>query len=152
KGLRNQGWKDSDEAIRLPDGAAVQGPIATVEEQAFNYIALQRTAEILLALGEEARADAFIARADALRESWHRAFWLGGGGVAHRLERPARRAPRVVAPRLLAARRGLLRPGPRRLEVAGRDSRIEPGPRARGGGRPPRRRPARRRPAAPGGA
>src|SRR4029450_6346319 len=80
KGLRNQGWKDSDEAIRLPDGAAVQGPIATVEEQAFNYIALQRTAEILLALGEEARADAFIARADALRESWHRAFWLPDEG------------------------------------------------------------------------
>src|SRR4030095_15424032 len=80
KGLRNQGWKDSDEAIRLLDGAAVQGPIATVEEQAFNYIALQRTAEILLALGERPRADAFIARADALRESWHRAFWLPDEG------------------------------------------------------------------------
>ena len=47
KGLRNQGWKDSDEAIRHPDGRAAEGPIATVEEQAFYYIALQRMAQIL---------------------------------------------------------------------------------------------------------
>ena len=30
RGLRNQGWKDSDEAIRYPDGKIVTGPIATV--------------------------------------------------------------------------------------------------------------------------
>ena len=35
QGLRNQGWKDSDEAIRHPDGSIVEGPVATVEEQAF---------------------------------------------------------------------------------------------------------------------
>ena len=35
RGLRNQAWKDSDEAIRHSDGSIAEGPIATVEEQAF---------------------------------------------------------------------------------------------------------------------
>jgi glycogen debranching enzyme len=76
KGLRNQGWKDSDEAIRHPDGSAAQGPIATVEEQAFHFLALQRMAEILLELGEEEHADEFLRRASALRRHWHDAFWM----------------------------------------------------------------------------
>jgi glycogen debranching enzyme len=80
KGLRNQGWKDSDEAIRRPDGGPVEGPVATVEEQAFHFLALQRTAEILVALGDEDRAVSFLERADALRDRWHRAFWLPGQG------------------------------------------------------------------------
>ncbi|HEY7735908.1 MAG TPA: glycogen debranching N-terminal domain-containing protein [Candidatus Limnocylindrales bacterium] len=78
KGLRNQGWKDSDEAIRYPDGRLVDGPIATVEEQAFHFVALQRMAEILVALGEDDRARAFRGRARVLREEWHDAFWMPG--------------------------------------------------------------------------
>ncbi|HEV8696165.1 MAG TPA: glycogen debranching N-terminal domain-containing protein [Candidatus Limnocylindrales bacterium] len=81
-GLKNQGWKDSDEAIRYPDGALVPNPIATVEEQAFHYLALQRMAEILIALGDEAdsgdrdRADALLQRAAALRTAWDATFWM----------------------------------------------------------------------------
>jgi glycogen debranching enzyme len=74
-GLRNQGWKDSDEAIRHADGS-----IATVEEQAFYYIALERMAEILVALGDDARADGFLARAAALRHRWHDAYWMPDEG------------------------------------------------------------------------
>src|SRR5206468_10350549 len=55
-GLKNQGWKDSDEAIRYPDGRLVENPLSTVEEQAFHWLALQRMAEILVALGEDGRA------------------------------------------------------------------------------------------------
>src|SRR5206468_6502048 len=55
-GPKNQGWKDSDEAIRYPDGGQVPNPIATVEEQSFHFIALQRMAEIFVALGENDRA------------------------------------------------------------------------------------------------
>ena len=76
RGLRNQGWKDSDEGIRHADGSLVEGPIATVEEQAFHYIALQRMAEILLALDEESRAEEFLARAARLRERYEQAFWM----------------------------------------------------------------------------
>jgi glycogen debranching enzyme len=46
-GLKNQGWKDSGEAIRYPDGRIVDNPIATIEEQAFYWLALQRMASLL---------------------------------------------------------------------------------------------------------
>jgi len=76
RGLKNQGWKDSGEAIRYPDGRIVDNPIATVEEQAFYWLALQRMAEILVALGEETRAEEFAQRAQRLREQWHDTFWM----------------------------------------------------------------------------
>ena len=79
-GLRNQGWKDSDEAIRHADGNLAEGPIATVEEQAFHFIALQRMAEILIVLGDDRLADTFLARAEALRRRWHDAFWMPDEG------------------------------------------------------------------------
>jgi glycogen debranching enzyme len=76
QGLVNQGWKDSQEAIRHPTGVPAEGPIATVEEQAFHYLALERMAEILVALGEDGRAERFLARADDLARSWHAAYWM----------------------------------------------------------------------------
>jgi glycogen debranching enzyme len=76
RGLRNQAWKDSDEAVRYPDGAIVDGPIATVEEQAFHYLAIERMAEILIALGEDEQASDFQRRAAALRRRWHEAYWM----------------------------------------------------------------------------
>lgn len=75
-GLRNQGWKDSDEAIRHADGSIAEPPIATVEEQAFHFLALERMSEILIALGEDARADEMLRRAAELKARWHDAFWL----------------------------------------------------------------------------
>jgi len=39
QGLRNQGWKDSDDAIVHADGTQAKPPIATCEEQAFIYVA-----------------------------------------------------------------------------------------------------------------
>ncbi|MGH2475894.1 MAG: glycogen debranching N-terminal domain-containing protein, partial [Candidatus Limnocylindrales bacterium] len=76
-GLKNQGWKDSNEAIRYPDGRIVENPIATVEEQAFHFLALQRMAEILVALDEDAdRAAGLLRRAADLRDAWHAAYWL----------------------------------------------------------------------------
>jgi len=75
-GLKNHGWKDSDEAIRYPDGRLVENPIATIEEQAFYWLAMQRMAEILIALGEESRAEEFAARAQQLRDRWHGTFWM----------------------------------------------------------------------------
>jgi glycogen debranching enzyme len=80
RGLKNHGWKDSDEAIRYPDGRLVENPIATVEEQAFYWLALQRMAEILVALDETARADEFAERAQRLRAQWHDAFWMPEAG------------------------------------------------------------------------
>jgi glycogen debranching enzyme len=75
-GLRNQAWKDSDEAIRDVDGRLVPVPIATVEEQAFHAIALERMAAIMVALGEGDRGEGFLRRADDLRRRWHDAYWM----------------------------------------------------------------------------
>jgi len=75
-GLRNQAWKDSNEAIRDTDGTISEGPIATVEEQAFFLLALERMAEICIALGEDDEAEAHLGRARALRTRWHGAFWM----------------------------------------------------------------------------
>jgi glycogen debranching enzyme len=75
-GLRNQGWKDSDEGIRHADGSIAEPPLATVEEQAFHYLALQRMGEILVALDEPDRAQGFLDRAADLRRKWHEAFWM----------------------------------------------------------------------------
>jgi len=79
-GLRNQGWKDSNEAIRYPDGGNVEAPLATVEEQAFHILAVERMAEILVALEEDDEADRFLQRAADLRRRWHDAFWLPDEG------------------------------------------------------------------------
>jgi glycogen debranching enzyme len=76
RGLRNQGWKDSDEAIRHVDGSIVEGPIATVEEQAFSVLALERLAEIETVLGDDRAAALALERATDLRRRWHAAFWM----------------------------------------------------------------------------
>ena len=80
-GLKNQGWKDSNEAIRWPDGSIVENPIATVEEQAFHFLALLRMAEVLVALDDPSdRAAELLARARRLREAWHDAYWMPDDG------------------------------------------------------------------------
>ncbi len=80
--LKNQAWKDSNEAIRWPDGAIVDNPIATVEEQAFHYLALERMAEILVGLGDPtSRAADLLERAGRLRDAWHAAFWIEEDGA-----------------------------------------------------------------------
>ena len=75
-GIKNQAWKDSHEAIRYGDGRNVPNPIATVEEQAFHYLALSRMAEICVALDDDRAAEDYLAQARALRERWHPAFWM----------------------------------------------------------------------------
>ncbi len=80
EGLKNLGWKDSNEAIRYPDGRNVPNPIATIDEQAFHYIALRRMAEIDLALGDEASARRWLDRARRLRADVDERFWMPDEG------------------------------------------------------------------------
>jgi glycogen debranching enzyme len=79
-GLRNQAWKDSDEAVRHPDGSIVEGPVATIEEQAFHVLALERMAEVLVATGHDEEAAGHLHRAEVLRERIHQAFWMPDDG------------------------------------------------------------------------
>jgi glycogen debranching enzyme len=96
RGLKNQGWKDSDEAIRYPDGALVENPIATVEEQAYHCLALQRMAEMLLAVGDDRQSAHFVVRARRLRAAWQRAFWMEEQGFYAMALDPAKRQVRSI--------------------------------------------------------
>ena len=97
RGLKNHGWKDSNEAIRYPDGRLVENPIATVEEQAYHWIAMQRMAEILVALGDDRNADGFAARARDLRRGWHDAFWMEDEGFYAMALGPDKQPVRSIA-------------------------------------------------------
>jgi glycogen debranching enzyme len=86
KGLTNQGWKDSHDAIFHEDGALARGPIALVEVQAYAYGAWRAAETLAAALGRpEAEAAAFGRRADDLRRRFDAAFFdqsLGGYTLA----------------------------------------------------------------------
>jgi len=79
-GLKNEGWKDSGEAVRYPDGRLVENPIATVEEQAFHLQAMESLAGLLVATGADEDAADAIARAGALRRRLHEAYWMDREG------------------------------------------------------------------------
>jgi glycogen debranching enzyme len=75
-GLRNQGWKDSGDAIHHESGALATGPIALVEVQAYAYAARLAFARLVEDVkGNAERAHAFRTRAEELRERLERAFW-----------------------------------------------------------------------------
>ncbi len=76
RGLRNQGWKDSANAVCWRNGDPVEPPIALVEAQGYSYDARVRTAELLAGLGEQALAEELLAEAAALKEQFERRFWL----------------------------------------------------------------------------
>ncbi|HET7093010.1 MAG TPA: glycogen debranching N-terminal domain-containing protein, partial [Thermomicrobiales bacterium] len=75
-GLKNQGWKDSGDAIVDEWGEVVANPIATCELQAWWYAGLQQAALAFLAAGEPREALALFAKARALKARFDRAFWL----------------------------------------------------------------------------
>jgi glycogen debranching enzyme len=75
-GLRNHGWKDSEDAIMHADGSLAQGPIALVEVQGYVYEAKLRIADVYDALGDEPRAQRLRSEAGALRAAFNAAFWM----------------------------------------------------------------------------
>jgi glycogen debranching enzyme len=79
-GLRNQGWKDSGDAIRHVDGAPCEGPIALAEVQGYVYAARRAMARLARHRGDPALATRLDADADALRDRFDAAFWLPDAG------------------------------------------------------------------------
>jgi glycogen debranching enzyme len=74
-GLRNQGWKDSDDSIHHADGRLAEGSIALCEVQAYAYGARRSLASILHRLGRPTEAEGLLEEAAALRHRFHQAFW-----------------------------------------------------------------------------
>jgi glycogen debranching enzyme len=74
-GLRNQGWKDSEDAVVHADGSLAEGPIALVEVQGYVYEAKLAVADVYEALGDSRRAGLLRAQAATLRAAFNDAFW-----------------------------------------------------------------------------
>jgi glycogen debranching enzyme len=75
KGLVNQGWKDSQDAVFYEDGALAKGPIALVEVQAYVYAAWRAAQEIARRLGDETQAGQFAEKANAMRRRFDEHFF-----------------------------------------------------------------------------
>ena len=76
KGLANQGWKDSADAMVHRDGSVATGPIALAEVQAYLYRALLDLSRLEADLGDPSRADGLRGRAATLRDRFVASFWL----------------------------------------------------------------------------
>ncbi len=75
-GMRNQGWKDSHDAIVHADGRMAETPIALSEVQAYVYLAKLRMADVYEALGQAQRAEFLRGEAHDLRRRFNDAFWM----------------------------------------------------------------------------
>ncbi len=81
RGLSNQGWKDSSDAVRNRDGSLAEGPIALVEVQGYVYAARRGMARLALLRGENQLAAAQEKAADRLREQFEHKFWMPDAGT-----------------------------------------------------------------------
>jgi glycogen debranching enzyme len=76
KGVKNQGWKDSGDAIVDERGAVVPNPIASSELQAYWYAGLQQAAFAFVATGDVGYAAQLIGKARDLRRRFNEVFWM----------------------------------------------------------------------------
>jgi glycogen debranching enzyme len=75
KGTKNQGWKDSGDAIVYDDGTPVPPPIATCELQGYWYIAQQLMALLSAIMGARDDVAAYRESASALKQRFNRDWW-----------------------------------------------------------------------------
>jgi glycogen debranching enzyme len=76
RGLVNQGWKDSWDAILHRDGELAAAPVALCEVQGYVYEAKYRMASLMRSLGEFRLADKLKKDAADLARRFEKAFWM----------------------------------------------------------------------------
>lgn len=74
-GLRNQGWKDSEDAIFHADGQLAEPPIALAEVQGYVYLARRVAARVGHELGQHTLASRLSVQASTLRREFEDRFW-----------------------------------------------------------------------------
>jgi glycogen debranching enzyme len=97
RGLVNQGWKDSGDAIVNEDGTLATPPIALAEVQGYLFQAWRATASLLERLGDRAAAAHLNTKAAALRERFEREFWSNELGCYVLALQQGRRPAKVIA-------------------------------------------------------
>jgi glycogen debranching enzyme len=75
-GTKNQGWKDSGDAIVYDDGSPVPPPIATCELQGYWFAAQQLGAVLSWAMGDQESARALWRSAKELKARFNRDWWV----------------------------------------------------------------------------
>ena len=97
-GLRNQGWKDSWDSLKFPDGKLPEPPIALVEVQAYVYAAKMGMAQLLLHRGDRAGGSRLAQEAQVLKEQFNSAFWMPESGFyAQALDGSKRQVPSIAS-------------------------------------------------------
>ncbi|HET9783416.1 MAG TPA: glycogen debranching N-terminal domain-containing protein [Terriglobales bacterium] len=76
QGVKNQGWKDSGDALIYPDGKIVADPIATCEIQGYAYEAKLRMSELYWLAGEHSAAARVLWQAHELKKRFNHAYWM----------------------------------------------------------------------------
>jgi glycogen debranching enzyme len=76
RGLLNQGWKDSGDAIRDRTGRECKPPIALAEVQGYVFDAKRRMARLARMRGDEAMGDRLDKEATELAARFEAAFWV----------------------------------------------------------------------------
>ena len=76
RGLLNQGWKDSGDAIRDRTGRECKPPIALAEVQGYVFDAKRRMARLARMRGDEAMGDRLDREATELAARFEVAFWV----------------------------------------------------------------------------
>lgn len=80
-GLKNQGWKDSEDCILFRDGAEAEGPISLCEAQGYAYDAYMRSARLAEVVWDDAGlAHELRRKATGLKRRFDRDFWVEDGG------------------------------------------------------------------------
>src|SRR5205085_9354932 len=75
-GLRNQGWKDSYDSLKFPDGKLPEPPIALVEVQGYVYAAKRGMADLLASRGDKEGSARLAQEAFLLKERFNHDFWV----------------------------------------------------------------------------
>ncbi|WP_134088101.1 amylo-alpha-1,6-glucosidase [Olivibacter sp. XZL3] len=76
KGLTNQGWKDSFDAVSHVDGTLAKWPIALCEVQGYVYAAKLSASNIARELGYMELSKKLQASASSLRTNFNERFWI----------------------------------------------------------------------------
>jgi glycogen debranching enzyme len=76
RGLMNQGWKDSHDAIRDRTGHLAVPPTALAEVQGYVFDAKRRLAALARVRGDDELAERLEREAEALRVRFEEAFWV----------------------------------------------------------------------------
>jgi glycogen debranching enzyme len=79
-GLKNQGWKDSGDAIVYDDGSQVPAPVATCEMQSFVYAAKLHVSELLWWMDRKDEAKGLFHEASELKKRFNEKYWMQDRG------------------------------------------------------------------------